>query len=123
MNAADEVAALRAEVGALRRWVSALLLLTLVSLASVVLLAVRGFGAGSGWGTSEVRVVKIAAQEYHLLDPDGNLRGLWNCPPAGPSLTLHAQNGRVAAELREVPGKGGMIQVFDAAGQPLQDRR
>jgi hypothetical protein len=123
MTCADEVAQLRAEVTRLHK---RLFLVLVVSLAG---LALAGFGIGRAllWEQrlsslqqgSESRVIQIEAQEYRLLDPDGNLRGFWSCPPAGPLLILLDENGRPALELRQMPGGGGFLKVNDGKGNVL----
>jgi hypothetical protein len=120
MSTPDEVAVLLAEVVALRKRVQVLTVLSLIILAAALVLAVLGWTTGSGrWATAENRAVEVSAQEYRLLDPDGNLRGIWQCPPAGPSLILLDEQGRLAVEVAQRPGKGGSILVKDADGRVL----
>jgi hypothetical protein len=120
MSTADEVAALKNEVASLRRQVRALLVVALLPAALWAVLGlwhvIRGRPGGLVSG-EETRWVQVVAQEYHLTDPDGNLRGLWRCPPAGPSFFLLDENGRVAVEVRQLPGGGGAVKVMDASGK------
>ena len=122
MNPGDEVAALRAEVAVLRRRVRTLFALALAVLITViVLIALTRRPAGVRWDAEEARAEQVEANQYRLLDPDGNLRGLWNCPPAGPSLVLTDDKGRPAIVMRGTPG-GGTFQVKDATGRVLFEK-
>jgi hypothetical protein len=112
MTPSDQVEALRAEVAALRRQGRALLAVALLALAAAGWALWRG-GPGRPGGAG---AVQFEAQEYRLLDPDGALRGLWTCPPAGPSLIILDGEGRVAAQLSQAPGGGGAIRVADSNG-------
>lgn len=122
MNPADEIAALRAEVAVLRQRVRTLFALLFAVLAAVIILVawVRR-PAGVRWDAEEARAEQVEAHEYRLLDPDGNLRGLWNCPPVGPSLVLTDDQGRPAVVLRGTP-QGGTLQVKDATGRVLFEK-
>jgi hypothetical protein len=113
MNPLDEIAGLRAEVAALRGRVRTLFAVLVVGLGATALLALYPRRGRGGWAAEEARAVQVEAQEYRLLDPDGNLRGLWHCPPAGPALTLLDAEGRVAVDLRQTPD-GGALRVNDA---------
>lgn len=120
MSTHEEVAALRAEVALLRKGVRSLAVLTLAALFAALLLGARGWlfrPAGE-----EMRAVEVSAQEYRLLDPDGNLRGMWRCPPAGPSLIILDEKGRLAVELGQAPRGGGKIRLLDGAGRVLFER-
>ncbi len=99
-----DAALLRAELAALRRQVRVLFALLLVVLAGVGWLLVRGQRpAEHAAGVDALRVTQIETQEVRLLDPDGALRGLFYCPPAGPSLTLMDGQGRIACALSWQP--------------------
>ena len=112
----DELAGLRAEVAALRRRVRALAALALLAAALAAIALARPSRPGGGRGT------EFVAQEYRLVDPSGNLRGSWRCPPAGPALTLLDEGGRPAAELRLDPGGGGRLRLTGADGRVLDQR-
>jgi hypothetical protein len=105
----DEVPALRAEVAALRGRVRMLMLLTGAALAVAVVALLRG--------GPEPRRVELEAQEYRLMDPDGRLRGMFRCPPAGPSLEILDEHGRPVIVLSESPLGGGQVRVMDADGR------
>src|SRR5262249_36577667 len=94
-------------------------LVIVIAIAAVALAVARGrpFGV-ERWDTNEARSVQVEAQEYHLLDPDGNLRGLRRCPPAGPTLTLLDEHGRLIIELWQ-HNQGGAVRVLDATGHPI----
>jgi hypothetical protein len=119
----EEIVALRAEVAALRRRVRLLTILVLSALAvAVVPWAARGMRpAGPRWDADEARAVQVEAQEYRLLDPDGGLRGMWSCPPAGPSMILLDERGRLLFEVRQGP-KGGTLRLLDSEGRLLIER-
>src|SRR4051812_23849358 len=94
MTTSDEVTALRAEVAAVRRQVHILLVMALLCLGVGVWSLTRGTPIGPATGEAEVRVEDMEARAFRLIDSDGNLRGLWHCPPAGPFLTLFDEKGR-----------------------------
>ncbi len=114
MDHAEEVAALREELAALRRRGRTALAVALAALALALaacgLLAWRGKALPAGEG--------VEAQEYRLIDPDGRLRGMWHCPPAGPSLTLLDEEGRALVVLREGPD-GGTLRVSSRESRVL----
>ncbi len=113
MSTGDQFDALRMEVASLRRRVHALTAVAAVALgvAAVALIA-RAQPAAGRWGVPgpHPEGSQYEAQEYRLMDPDGRLRGLWRCPPAGPSFELLDETGRVAVEVRQDPG-GGTVRV------------
>src|SRR5262245_51589425 len=111
MTSQDEVAALRRQVRVL--W--------FVALTSLVVAGV-GMWRGSAKRAEEIHALQVEAQEFRLLDPNGALRGLWRCPPAGPAFTLLEENGRVAIELRESADGGGSLMMRDADGKILFQR-
>jgi hypothetical protein len=115
MTPADEIAALREEVRGLRRRGRVQLALAVVVLLALAALVLE---QGRRHRAEGLRAVQVEAQEYRLLDPDGNLRGLWHCPPAGPSFTLLDEQGRAAADVRLGP-TGARLRLTDAAGQVL----
>ena len=123
MTADNEVATLRAEVAAVRRQVRGLTILLVLALAGVGVLIVRGQrpGADAVRPGHPALGASVEAQVYRLLDPDGNLRGLWNCPPAGPSLVLTDDKGRPAIVMRGT-SQGGTFQVKDATGRVLFEK-
>ncbi len=101
----NDIATLRAELAALRRQVRALTWGILAVLGAVVLLLVfrRGPAAGFVADAEILRTVEVDAQEFRLFDPDGNLRGAFRCPPAGPALNLFDAQGRVVASVAADP--------------------
>jgi hypothetical protein len=112
MSTNEEMAALRAEIAGLRRWLRLLVALVLVVVVTaVLLLAWNRLGGLLDRGSQPVGALEVSAQEYRLLDPDGNLRGLWHCPPAGPSLSILDKDGRLAVEVALTPGGGGTIRL------------
>jgi hypothetical protein len=122
MTPGDEIAALRAEVAVLRQRVRTLFALTLgVLITVIVLIALTRRPPGVRWDAEEARAEQVEANQYRLLDPDGNLRGLWNCPPAGPSLVLTDDKGRPAIVMRGT-SQGGTFQVKDATGRVLFEK-
>jgi hypothetical protein len=108
----DEVPALRAEVTALRGRVR---LLTLLTGAAVAVALVAVFRVSPA--EPNPRRVELEAQEYRLVDPDGRLRGMFRCPPAGPSLEILDERGRPVIVLSESPLGGGQLRVMDADGR------
>jgi hypothetical protein len=119
MSPADEIAALRAELAAQRRRGRVVAAVALAALVGVAVLAARDYRrAGGGWDTDEARAARVEAQAFHLLDPNGNLRGQWSCPPAGPFLTLRDESGRAVLVLRQTD-EGGTLRITDANGQVL----
>ena len=116
MTEGNEVATLRAEVAAVRRQVRGLTILLVLALAGVGVLTVRGQrpGADAVRPGHPALGAPVEAQMYRLLDPDGNLRGLWQCPPAGPALALMDEAGRPAVTL--TAGKVGLT-LSDGDGQ------
>jgi hypothetical protein len=123
MSGADEVAVLRAEVVRLHKRLFLVLVVSFASLALAALLLGRALLGEQRLSLlpsgHAARVIQIEAHEYRLLDPDGNLRGLWSCPPAGPSLILLDENGRPAFELRQLPGRGASLKMNDGEGNVL----
>jgi hypothetical protein len=119
MTSTDPIAALQVEVIALRRQARILAGVALLALVAAVFGLLRSGVERQTWQTKEARAIQVEAQEFRLLDPDGRLRGLWRCPPAGPSLTLLDESGRIALELRQAPGGGGGLLLTDAQGKVL----
>jgi hypothetical protein len=107
-----EVPALRAELAALRGRVR---LLTLLTGAAVVVALAAMLRASPS--ESNPRRVELEAQEYRLVDPDGRLRGMFRCPPAGPSLEILDERGRPIIVLSESPLGGGQVRIMDADGR------
>jgi hypothetical protein len=123
MSSADEVAILRAEIARQRRWLRLLLVLTLAALTLAALAPGRAMLSRSGapWpAEDEVRALQFEAHEYRLLDPDGNLRGLWSCPPAGPSLILLDEKGRPFLQLHQLPDGSGLLKFKDGDNGEFQ---
>ncbi|MFL5339031.1 MAG: hypothetical protein ACJ8F7_02595 [Gemmataceae bacterium] len=121
MTPADEIAALRAEVSGLRRQVHVLFAAVLVAVVvAAAFMTWRWRSTGELWNAADTRATKVEAQEYHLLDPDGNLRGLWRCPPAGPTFSLLDENGRPLVVMQQ--GADGTVNVSDGDGRPVFER-
>src|SRR5262245_37251899 len=111
MAPADEVAALRSEVAALRRQARYLLAVALAGVAVGAWALARAARPGTAR-------FEVEAQEYRLIGPDGNLRGLWTCPPVGPSMTLLDERGRISVQIRHHEA-GGELLVNDSEGRSV----
>ncbi len=116
MSSANELAAMRTELASLRFQLRLLFRVVLVAVATGALLAWRWHSSWQCCDVNEARAVQVEAQEYHLLDPDGKLRGMWRCPPAGPSWTMLDEHGRLLVEVRQATGSG-TVRVLDGEGR------
>jgi hypothetical protein len=99
---------LAAEIAVLRRQVYALWA-GILAVAAVALFWMQRPG-GTNLDGDVLQVFRVEARDYHLIDPDGRLRGLFRAPPAGPSLELLDQDGRVRAAIRpayDIPAEAG----------------
>lgn len=117
MTPTDEIASLRAEVAGLRRQGRIVLVLVALVLLGVLVIA-WGRRPGARPTLRAEDDASVQAQEFRLVDPDGNLRGIWNCPPAGPYLTILDGHGRPLFQLRQSP-EGGVLQLNDATGRAV----
>jgi hypothetical protein len=112
----DDIAMLKAQLSAARFQLRVLWLVVIAVATLAVFPRLRTAGVtpvGDGrLGT------QIEAQEYQLLDPDGRLRGQFRAPPAGPSLELLDEMGRVRAALWQRDGTVG-LRLTDAGGRVL----
>jgi hypothetical protein len=110
----DETAVLKAQLAAVRFQLRALWLVVLAVAALGIFPRLRTPGANLG---GEGRpAIQLEAQQFQVLDPEGCLRGQLRAPPAGPSLELFDEAGRVRAALWQRDGAVG-LRLTDADGR------
>jgi hypothetical protein len=118
MNGADEVSTLRADLARLRLQMRILFGVVVIAVVICAALAWNWHASSLRGEVNEMRAVRVEAQEFHLLDPDGRLRGMWRCPPAGHSWSMLDERGRLLIEVRQVTGSN-TVKVLDESGRVL----
>ena len=118
MNGADEVSTLRADLARLRLQMRILFGVVVIAVVICAALAWNWHSSSLRGEVSEIRAVRVEAQEYHLLDPAGRLRGMWRCPPAGHSWSVLDERGRLLIEVRQETGSN-TVKVLDESGRVL----
>ncbi len=109
----DQVSRLHAELAALRRRVKALRWVLTGAGVGAVLAVVTMRRDAPGEGI--LRVKRVDAQEYRLLDREGHERGYLRRTRLGPSFSLHDEAGMARVALGgETPG----LVLMDEAGRP-----
>jgi len=130
MTGFDDAAALRAEIDGLRRQYWSAVVVGLIAVGAVGVVCLNGRQGESAAAAADSRHgTQVEAQTFRLVDVNGNLRGLWHCPPAGPSLTLLDDNGRIAVAVSTDPagltlsvpdGRACIRLAADGAGAAVQ---